>query len=898
MTNVLPFLKQEIEQSIDTRWRRVVRHFSGRVAVTAPDGEQYTYQAMDEHSDQIACAIIERLGLENEPVVLFLDHIPLLIVTIIGVLKANKAYIALDPTQTTELINILKSPTGPRLVITTSEQRAEVTPATTPHQDILFLEDVGETRTPPDVEISPDALAALFFTSGTVGQPKGVPYTQRMILHRIWVETHTYQLTADDRFSGLRPCGVAASVRDIFNALLNGGTLCLYPMRQYGLGHLSTWLLDQTVTYFHLPGMLYREWLDTLPEDASFPAIRYLSPSGRKTIADCTRIWPHLGADACLINTYATTETSLLSQQLITRQTPLTENVLSVGQPVPDKHIALVDEQDQPVAAGQVGEIIVRSRFITSGYWQQPQMGAQRFTLADDGSEEIVYRTGDFGRLRSDGRLELIGRQDSQVKVHGYRVMLDDVETLLAKANGVDQAAARVFPTSGGDNRLVGYVTGLPGARLSGSTVRNELSVQATAQMIPAQIMVLPELPLTRTGKIDRQALPVPSSMRPNLDTPFRAPRNELEQQIADIWAELLELDAVGVDDNLFELGGDSLTAMRLILAVEKATGQHVSTDVFNEPTVAHLARLLSNEPAAASSAQNQMDQPKSPRHRVLSPYRQFKRMIVNGGPSWRNHALPYGLGVRMQRLWVRLPLIRQKLQQLATPFREWLTILELDDVDGRELELSLLANTWRGWREACIKKPATFAQWVTAHGIECLNSGLAMKRPIVLVGTHAAIRSAAIKMEIHQQSGHSVWTLGYSPTSATDAAAKVIHAQKLLVQGGIVQVTGDGAQGTRGVEVPIYGRPWLFRSGGAELALDTNAILLPVFNTLAHSGHITVEFLEPLTTGQCGREQQIEDLTRQYAALLTARWPYLLNNMKWGKLQQILDHAGRRAEQ
>ena len=172
------------------------------------------------------------------------------------------------------------------------------------------------------------------------------------------------------------------------------------------------------------------------------------------------------------------------------------------------------------------------------------------------------------------------------------------------------------------------------------------------------------------------------------------------------------------------------------------------------------------------------------------------------------------------------------------------------------------------------------------------LNAALASERPILLVGTHTAIRGGAMRMAIRQRTDREAWTLGYTATGPADAAAKVVYARELLTQGGIVQVTGDGAMGRRGVTMPVYGRPWLFRSGGAELALDTGAVLLPVFNTLARSGHIAVEFLAPLTSHRAGRPQQIEDLTRQYAALLVARWPGLLSNMKWDKLQQILDYA------
>ncbi len=219
------------------------------------------------------------------------------------------------------------------------------------------------------------------------------------------------------------------------------------------------------------------------------------------------------------------------------------------------------------------------------------------------------------------------------------------------------------------------------------------------------------------------------------------------------------------------------------------------------------------------------------------------------------------------------------------------------DDPTGQEKQLSMLANTWRGWREACIGQPETFKHSVTVKGWDYLDLAQETGRPIIIVGTHTAIKSAAMKMAVEQRTGRSVWTLGYSPTGQVDAVAKVIKAKRLISEGGIVQVTGDGTQGNTGLELPFFNRSWLFRTGGAELALDINAILLPVFNTLAHNGRITVEFLPPFTSSAQGRRAQVEELTRHYAILLESRWPTLLSNMKWGKLQQFYSYGLENSE-
>lgn len=270
---------------------------------------------------------------------------------------------------------------------------------------------------------------------------------------------------------------------------------------------------------------------------------------------------------------------------------------------------------------------------------------------------------------------------------------------------------------------------------------------------------------------------------------------------------------------------------------------------------------------------------------------------MVNKGPLWSGHTLPYGLGVRLQQQWINLPGLRQALQPQCAVLQDWLGLLGLDDPKGQEQELSLLANTWRSWRGRCIQQPKTFAKWVTIQGGNILDDLLSTGRPIILVSAHTAIRAAAIKPAVRQRTSRPIWGLSYSPAGNMDAVAKVIKAREILLQKGIVFVAGDGGQGTKGIELPLCGYPWLFRMGGPELALETDAMLLPVFNTLARTGHITVTFLPPLHSTRQTRQAQCEDLTRQYAALLVTHWPSLLSNMKWTKLQQIMDYSTKGAQ-
>ena len=595
MNNRLPFRKSAIEQSIVVRWQRIVRQFPLRIAVTTPSGRQYSYQQIEERSNQLAHALIMRLGVENCPLVLLLDHTPLLIISIMGTLKANKAYVVLDPTQADQQLQTLLATTASPLIVTTQGRRALAESIAGPSQQIVILESVVGAQTAPDLVILPDAPAALFLTSGTVGQPKGVLYTHRMILHRIWVETETHQLTARARISGLRTFNMAASIRDIFNALLNGGTLGLYSLKQDGLSHLSAWLLSQKITYFHLPILLYREWLDTLAPKDYFPDIQHIFPSGRKTASDCQRIWPHLAQGARFISTYATTETSLLTQLVLTRHNAVDSELLAVGQTIPDKQIMLLDEQDQPVKMGEVGQIVVRSRYIASGYWQQPELTAKHFSVVDAGhdeiSQEISYRTGDIGRWRTDGALELLGRRDSQIKLRGYRVVLGELEDALQALPSIKEAVVTADAERG---LLQAYLVAASDPPVPPDKIRETLANRLPDYLLPTHLIYLPHLPLLPSGKVNRQALPPPAQSRPPMGTPYLSPRDAIEKQLVTLWEEVLGINGIGVHDNFFDLGGHSLFAMQVISRIRDQFQTELPLRcLFDKPSIAGLAEQI-----------------------------------------------------------------------------------------------------------------------------------------------------------------------------------------------------------------------------------------------------------------------------------------------------------------
>ncbi|MFN8443067.1 MAG: AMP-binding protein [Caldilineaceae bacterium] len=932
MSNSLSFPKTEIEQSIIARWQRIVALFPAAPAVTTPTGEQYSYQQVEACANQLAHTLLAHLGANSCVVALLIDHTPLLITSIMGVLKANKTYVVLNPTQSREQLQLLCALSDAPLLVTTPERQAVAETIVTPAQTIINLANLNQTtehsaKTAPLLPISPDAPAALFFTSGSVRQPKGVVYTHRLILHRIWVETELYQLTNAERISGLRSFDMAASLRDLFNALLTGGTLCLYALQQHALNDLSPWLLQQKITYFHLPILLYRQWLDTLRVTDTFPAIRYIFPSGRKSEEDFQRVWQHLAPTACFVSTYGSTETSLLTQVMMDRQTPVAHFLLSVGQATPDKTILLLDEQAHPVPEGQVGEVVVRSRYIATGYWRQPELSAQRFQVAQDDSGLITYWTGDLGRQRSDGSLELMGRQDSQVKLRGYRVVLEEVEDALRSLSSVQEAAVTADEERG---LLYVYVIAAVQPPPLASALRTALTEKLPYYALPTHIVFLPSFPLLPSGKVNRRALPTPEFNREGLTTPYVPPQTALEATLTTLWEEVLAVEPIGMLDHFLELGGSSLRAMRLMVAIERRLGVQMSLATFFAcPTISHQAQTLNQ--AESTTPAITADQSIDPAtHPVRSPEQEqaFQRIYREiGQPDavqswlqphearWRPRRkdmqallgrLPYRLAVA----WLAWSVQQRQVQgryyrKEVADVQQFLPTIGRTAQDRQPVADYLFFGAWAyyrltPWGNHPEKLRATETRaWVDVRGMGLVEQAVAEGRGLILLRSHSngdfwfntlPIQSYRLRQLERQL---EIWQLNDTLTQSTLFAHQLNTARQVLEKGGIVNVHADGRHGySQGRLYNFLGRQRSFHTSFAELALLTGAKVVAVDVTLHRNGRATLTFVDPFDPGATHEaySQRVERLVNQYVAFCQAKWTSEPWSIPWYQLAWHLD--------
>lgn len=580
--------------SVSQQFDQVVSHRGPDLAVD--DGETaWSYAELAGVANLIAQAILDRWGSANEPVGLLFGHDVFGIAAILAVMRAGKAYAALDPTMPVSRNRALLESAECRYLLTDNRHRTQAESIAGSSWSVINVSSFVGQAVPhlPDTWPDPQSLAVINFTSGSTGQPKAIRRTHAYLVRRAVVDHQLYGYRRNETFSCLYGFSYGASRAALFGSLLTGATLQLFDVRQKGVEQMSSWLKQSHVSLLHLNSTLLRVFLDSLPMGTFFPHVRLVRPSQRLLAADIERLWHVLPDDAIVIHQYASSETGPVSAFTIDRQTELSDEVVPVGRPLPDVEIKLVDEQGNVVSVGEVGEIVVRSPYLA------PEIGESVATRSANGQEGF-YHTGDLGRIRQDGLMEFVGRVDHLVKVRGYRVSLSSIETALLRLAQVNDAVVVAYPDPNGDRIPVAYIVPTTDTQGLVPELRRRLAEQLPPYALPARFVFLDNLPRLANGKIDYAALPQVDGSRPALEIPYTAPRTPVETEVAGIWAEALGLDQVGIHDNFLELGGHSLLAGRIVSRVMRAFQVDVPLSLlFESPTVAEMALAITQRQAA-----------------------------------------------------------------------------------------------------------------------------------------------------------------------------------------------------------------------------------------------------------------------------------------------------------
>jgi amino acid adenylation domain-containing protein len=600
------FEKYEVDRSIVERFERQVAEFPDRLAVNSGE-QELTYAQLNQLANQVAHLLLSERGGEEEPIALLLEQAPLLIATLLGVLKAGKIYVPFDPTLPLTRLAYLREDSQTALVLTNAKNislaRAVFQPSAVLNLDEI---DAGGLATNPGLAIVPETLCYLLYTSGSTGQSKGVPQSHRNVLVDIRRQTQDLQINEHDRFALLFSCSFGASVAPIFGALLNGAALFLLDLQREGLTNCARWLAHKGITICDISVTAFRQLAGTLTGANHFPKLRLISLGGETVSAKDVELYQAHFSSACVLqNALGTTETRTIAQYFIDAHTRLEGDTVPVGYAVEDKEVLLLDEQGREVEPGDIGEIAVKSGYLSPGYWRKPDLTRAAFLPDPRRGSERIYLTGDLGRKQADGCLVHLGRKDSQVKVRGYRVETAEIEMALLSLETVKSAAVLAQADQSGDRRLVAYIVANHLPAVSASTVRADLAKKLPSYMLPSSLVFLDALPLTPNGKVDRRAMSSLSPIRPLLENGFVAARSPIECALANLWEEILQVRPVGIYDDFLDLGGDSLLATRILNAIRQTFHTDVSFPKFFEArTVAELASILLQSQARSRDAE------------------------------------------------------------------------------------------------------------------------------------------------------------------------------------------------------------------------------------------------------------------------------------------------------
>ena len=574
-----------------------VEQTPGAVAVVFED-QQLTYRELNSRVNQLA-HYLKQLGVGPEVLVgICMERSLELIVALLGVLKAGGAYVPLDPSYPKERLDYMIKDAQVRVLLTQEKSLSSVGYPSVVYLDSEWDTIASQSTDDPKSSTTSANLAYVIYTSGSTGQPKGVAIEHRnAVAFLSWAHSVFNREYLSGVLASTSIC-FDLSVFEIFAPLTCGGSVVLV---ENALA-LATISEPSKVSFLNTVPSAIRELLRL---KAIPPSVHFMNLAGEALGSDLVQRIYESTAVRKLYDLYGPTEcTTYSTYGCRTLDVPQT-----IGRPITNTQIYILDPQLNPVPIGVIGEIHIGGDGLARGYINRPEATKEKF-IANPFSrnpDSRLYTTGDLGRYLPNGNIEFHGRIDNQVKVRGYRIELGEIEAVLGQHPMIQSSVVVVQEDTPGDKRLVAYLVGRQGKSFDAAEIRKYLKEKLPEYMIPSVFMRLDELPWTPNGKVDRRALPAPDHSRPELDNAFVAPRNAVEAILSNIWAEVLKLETVSVRDNFFELGGHSLLATQVISRVRHAFSIDVPLHrIFEAPTIGEMATVIMGNRLECASAPGQ----------------------------------------------------------------------------------------------------------------------------------------------------------------------------------------------------------------------------------------------------------------------------------------------------
>ncbi|HEY4109441.1 amino acid adenylation domain-containing protein, partial [Puia sp.] len=547
------------------------------------EDQALSYRQLDERANQLAHLLLAKGSGPSDRIGLFSRRSIEMITAMLGILKSGGIYVPFNLEYPPDRLTYIREDAGISMIVTTGAALPDL-PATGDCQSVFIQEALAYPLDRPVLTRDSQTGVYIMYTSGTTGKPKGILVNQGNILKLVY-EPGEIAVRPGDRMLQWSNYAFDGSVYEIYSCLLMGARLCLIKdSAAADVYEIAATIRQQEVTMCFITTALFNTFIDHHP--AAFSKVRKLLFGGENvSVPHVRKAIDILGSDK-IIHVYGPTETTVYATYY-----PITKvmdnDIIPIGRPLANTQITIRDRNGKIVPVGVDGEIYIGGAGVATGYVGKDSLTKERFVSFD--GENRWYKTGDQGRWSPDGNVEFLGRKDHQVKIRGYRIELGEIETVLQQAPGVQQAIVAVSDEKASGKRLTGYV--VTAGKLDRDAVSAFLSSKLPDYMIPASLVEMDNFPLTPNGKVDRKALPDPD-LSGSSGKEYVTPQTRVEEQLAEIWMELLEVERVGIQDNFFELGGHSLLAVQFISAVRQQLAKELSIkDIFENPTIASLAQ-------------------------------------------------------------------------------------------------------------------------------------------------------------------------------------------------------------------------------------------------------------------------------------------------------------------
>jgi len=581
------------------------RKYPDKIAISSAE-DKLSYQELDQRSNQLA-AILQQKGVKRETRVgIFQERSAALVISLVAVLKAGGTYVPLDPQYPPERLSFIAEDSGISLILTTENLLSQLPVKL---GEILVIDKIKLTADiTVTAEILPQQAAYIIYTSGSTGQPKGCLVMHNNVVRLMRSTEAWFDFNENDVWTLFHSFAFDFSVWEMWGSLLYGGKLVVVPYLESRSPEAFRRLLQQeSVTILNQTPSAFRQLIRADQEFADKLSLRTIIFGGEALELQSLKPWIEKYGDKSprLINMYGITETTVHVTYRPIFKEDIEQNRGSViGVQIPDLSIYILDDALEPTPLGVPGEIYVGGMGVSRGYLNRATLTAQRF-IPNPYSQKPgarLYRTGDLARRLSNGDIEYLGRRDLQVKVRGFRIELGEIEAALAAIPQVTEATVIVYSQTPDDKRLVAYI--VPNGQADKNELRTALKERLPDYMIPAAFMFIDAMPLTAQGKINRQALPIPDWNQASNRRSFTPPQTDAEKVICQVWEKVLGLEGIGIEDNFFDLGGDSILALKVVTEIRRQGWILTPKEIFQEQTVQRLARVaqMMYAPAIAAS--------------------------------------------------------------------------------------------------------------------------------------------------------------------------------------------------------------------------------------------------------------------------------------------------------